>query len=147
MAMELVTSADLYTLFHCIILTLDSYTHLINLLKQPVPKYKEPFWPVFVNMVVPKPAFSSLWTMFKFLISFSTSENHVHPYSHGFWTRCHQMVRPLICLHYKRYLRIWWLHRVQMVHIHFFNGLHRKSTQSVNTNTVWQQYLTSRFVH
>jgi len=31
MATELATSADLYTLFHCIILTLDSYTHLINL--------------------------------------------------------------------------------------------------------------------
>jgi hypothetical protein len=30
-----------------------------------------------------------------------------------------------------------------MVHVHFFNGLHRKSTQSVSTNTVWQQYLTS----
>ena len=133
MATELATFADLYTLSHYIILTLYSYTHLINLLKQPVPKYKEAFQPVLVNMKVPQSAFSSLWTMFKFLVSFSTSENHVHPYSHGFWTRCHQMVRPLICLHYKCHLRIWWLHRVQMVQIHFFNGLHRKSTQSVNT--------------
>jgi hypothetical protein len=60
MAMELATSADLYTLFHCIILTSDSYTHLINLLKQPVPKYKEAFQPVLLNMVVPQSAFSSL---------------------------------------------------------------------------------------
>lgn len=147
MAMELATSVYLYTLFRCIILNSDSYTHLINSLEQSVLKCKEPFQPVFVYLIVPKSAFSSLWTMFKFLIPFSTSENHVHPDSHGLWTWCHQMVCPLICLHYKRYLRIWWLHRVQMVHIHFFNGLHRKSTPSVNTNTVLQQYFTSGFIH
>jgi hypothetical protein len=61
MATELAATADLYTLFHCFILTLDSYTHLINLLKQPVSKYREAFQPVFVNMTIPKSAaFSSL---------------------------------------------------------------------------------------
>jgi hypothetical protein len=140
-------SADLYTFFHSIILISDSHTCLINSLEQPVPKCKEPVQPVLVNLKLPKSSFITLWTMFKFLISFSTSENHVHPDSHSFWTGCHQVVHPLICLHYKRYLRIWRLHRVQMVHVHFLNGLQTKSMQFVNTNTASQQCLVSRFIH
>lgn len=62
----------------------------------------------------------------KFLVALGTGENDVDPDAHRLGARRHQVVRSLRALDAERQAGVRALHRVQVVHVNFFNGLHNK---------------------
>lgn len=61
--------------------------------------------------------------MFVFLITFSTREYNIDPYPHGFRRWRHQIIEAFVCLHYKRQIGIRRFDGVQVIQVHFFDGL------------------------
>ena len=75
-----------------------------------------------------------LLLVLELLITLSSGENDVHPDSHGFGRRCHQVIGSFKSLHDKSDLWIGRLDGVHVINVHFFNGLLTTTTKKKSSN-------------
>uniref|UniRef100_A0A224XPN9 Uncharacterized protein n=1 Tax=Panstrongylus lignarius TaxID=156445 RepID=A0A224XPN9_9HEMI len=79
------------------------------------------------------------------MMAFSSGENDVHPYSHSFRTRCHQMISSGRTFYNKCHSWIWRFERVQMIYINFFYSLKVCTTSWLSLRLVTEIGQSSRY--
>lgn len=67
-------------------------------------------------------------TDLEFSVSFSTSEDDVHPYSHSLWGGRHEVVMSFVGFHDKCELWVRRFDAVEMIQVYFFDRLKQKNT-------------------
>lgn len=83
---------------------------------------------LFFNKIVYQNRLIGLFsgTDLKFSVSFSTSEDDVHPYSHSLWGGRHEVVMSFVGFHDERELWVGGFDAVEVIQVHFFDSLKQK---------------------